>query len=760
MTTAVDGPTAVTTSGSVRGKVRDRVNVFRGIPFAAPPVGALRFRPPAQPIPWNGVLDATHAGPVAPQLPSALEKMLGAPPPRWDEAQCLTLNVTTPALDGAKRPVMFWIHGGAFVNGAGSSPVYDGTKFAQHGDVVVVTVNYRLGAFGFLHLDEVFGADFAGSGNAGILDQVAALEWVRDNIEAFGGDPDHVTIFGESAGGMSVGTLLGLPRAEGLYHRAIVQSGSSSFALPSGRATTTAREVLALAGVTTVEELESVPAEQILTAQAELLKRGADVDLPFQPVIDGAVVPELPLQTIASGATGNVATMVGTTADEMTLFLALELGAGSIDAAALRRQMEKLFGDGAAAVIDTYRANRADGSPGDLLTAISTDRVFRIPAIRLAEAQARQARPTFMYLFTWATPVMDGKLKSCHTLELPFVWDGVDAAGLGMLTGDGPERQGIADAMHAAWIAFAAHRRPRVARLRPRPPRDEALRHLDRDPGRPAGRRARPLGRGRPTLTRSSRRAEAPLRCSSGGGRGWGRLLDDGAAVDGEGVTNDEAGCVRAQPDDARGDLFGPSEPAHRHRVAHHLLDLLVAPHEAFEHWRPRAAGADAVDPDPLRGVLERARPGEADHAVLARDVRRQPGEADETGTRRDVHDRPVALTQHHGDLVAQAVEDAVEVERDRAVPVVHVVVRGEPTLARCPRVVHCVIEPAERRDRRRDHRGHLSRVRHVRPHEHRLDPARGDEIDGPLSAHLVDVRDQDVRATLGECDCGRPTEP
>ncbi len=218
--------------------------------------------------------------------------MLGAPPPKWDEAQCLTLNVTTPGLDAAKRPVMFWIHGGAFVNGAGSSPIYDGTKFARRGDVVVVTVNYRLGAFGFLHLDEVFGAEFAGSGNAGILDQVAALEWARDNIEAFGGDPDQVTIFGESAGGMSVGTLLGMPRAEGLYHRAIVESGGSSFALPSTRATATAREVLELAGVTTVEALEVVPAETILAAQGELLKRGARTDLAFQPVVDGNLVPE------------------------------------------------------------------------------------------------------------------------------------------------------------------------------------------------------------------------------------------------------------------------------------------------------------------------------------------------------------------------------------------------------------------------------------------------------------------------------------
>jgi para-nitrobenzyl esterase len=452
----VMGDTIVTTtSGQVQGTVRRDVNVFRGIPYAAPPVGPLRFRPPTPPIPWDGVLDATHAGPWAPQLPSPLEKMLGAPPPKWDEAKCLTLNVTTPALDAARRPVMFWIHGGAFVNGAGSTPIYDGTNFVKHGDVVVVTVNYRLGAFGFLHLDEVFGADFAGSGNAGILDQVAALEWVRDNIEAFGGNPDDVTIFGESAGGMSVGTLLGLPAAEGLYHRAIVQSGSSSFASPEPVATKTAREVLELAGITSVEELESAPAEQILHAQGELMKRGARTDLNFQPTIDGDVLPDLPLTTIASGATGNVTTMVGTNADEMTLFTGLDLGLGQIDQPMLHRMMEKLFGDRADEVIKRYTENRTDCSPGDLVTAVSTDRVFRIPAIRLAEAQAVQGRPTYMYLFTWESPVMDGKLRSCHALELPFMWDALAQPGLSMLTGDGPERQAIADAMHAAWIAFA-----------------------------------------------------------------------------------------------------------------------------------------------------------------------------------------------------------------------------------------------------------------------------------------------------------------
>jgi para-nitrobenzyl esterase len=454
MSTVMDEGTVRTTAGEVRGRSRRGVHGFRGIPFAAPPVGPLRFRPPA-PVPaWDGVLDATHAGPWAPQLPSPLEKMLGAPPPKWDEAGCLTLNVTTPAADGARRPVMFWIHGGAFVNGAGSTPIYDGTKFVEHGDVVVVTVNYRLGAFGFLHLADVFGADFAGSGNLGLLDQVAALEWVRDNIAAFGGDPDAVTVFGESAGGMSIGALLGMPRAQGLFHRAILQSGSPAFAARADAATAVARDILELAGITTVDELETVPADTILEAQGQLMARGDRLDLPFQPTVDGDVLPDLPLKTIASGATGDVPTMIGTTADEMTLFLGLNLGVGQIDEDQLLKQMRKFFGDDATKVVDAYKANRAGCTSGDLLTAISTDRVFRIPAIRLAETQARLGRPTYMYLFTWPSPVMDGKLKSCHALELPFMWDALDTPGLSMLTGDGQERQAIADEMHARWIAF------------------------------------------------------------------------------------------------------------------------------------------------------------------------------------------------------------------------------------------------------------------------------------------------------------------
>jgi len=442
----------------VRGLERHGISVFRSIPFAAPPVGSLRFRPPVPVAPWTEPYDAIRFGPVAPQLPSPLEAMLGAPDPVVDEAACLTLSVFTPAADDARRPVLFWIHGGAFVNGTGGSPIYDGTRFAQHGDVVVVSVNYRLGAFGFLHLDEIFGKEFSGSGNAGILDQVCALEWVRDNIAAFGGDPDHVTIFGESAGGMSVGTLLGLPAAQGLFHQAIVQSGGGSFVQDPAAATAVARSVLAEAGIDTVAALESASTDSLLAAQAKVLASGTRTDMPFMPVIDGTVLAQRPVDAVRSGL-GTVPTMIGTTKDEMTLFTALDLGVGEIDGAAVARVLEESFGDRADEIHAAYLALHPDLSVRDLLTVIATDRVFRMPAIDLAEAGVGR-RPTFMYLFAWETPILDGKLKSCHAIELPFMWDAIDKPGLSMLTGDGPERQGIADLMHAEWIAFARHGDP------------------------------------------------------------------------------------------------------------------------------------------------------------------------------------------------------------------------------------------------------------------------------------------------------------
>ncbi|MGZ6885567.1 MAG: carboxylesterase/lipase family protein [Acidimicrobiia bacterium] len=446
-------PIASTTAGTVRGIARDDVLVFRSIPYAAPPVGPLRFRAPQPVTPWSDVRDATRFGPVAPQLPSPLETMLGAPEPVIDEADSLTLTVFTPGLDDARRPVLFWIHGGAFVNGTGATPIYDGTRFAQHGDLVVVSINYRLGAFGFLQLEEIFGSEFTGSGNAGILDQVCALEWVRDNIAAFGGDPERVTIFGESAGGMSVGTLLGMPAAQGLFSQAVVQSGGGTFCQTAKGATEVARAVLAEAGIDTVAELESASVDAILAAQAKVLASGSRTDLPFMPVVDGSTLPKRPIDSVREGL-GAVPTVIGTTKDEMTLFTALDLGIGELDGDAVNRALEASFGNRAREIHAAYAALYPDASPRDLLTVIATDRVFRIPAIRLAEAGIPH-RPTFMYLFAWETPVFDGKLKSCHALELPFMWDAIDKPGLSVLTGKGDERQGIADVMHAAWISFA-----------------------------------------------------------------------------------------------------------------------------------------------------------------------------------------------------------------------------------------------------------------------------------------------------------------
>ncbi|MEP6625759.1 MAG: carboxylesterase/lipase family protein [Acidimicrobiia bacterium] len=452
-TDRADDLIAATTGGKVRGVTRDGIGIFRSIPYAAPPVGDRRFKPPAAVEPWDGVRDALRFGPVAPQLPSPLETMFGAADPECDEAASLTLSVYTPGLDDAKRPVMFWIHGGAFVNGTGGSPIYDGRRFARHGDVVVVSINYRLGAFGFLHLDDIFGQEFAGSGNAGILDQVCALQWVRDNIVDFGGDPDRITIFGESAGGMSVGTLLGLPVAQGMYSGAISQSGGASFCVRADQATATARTVLTACGIETVEQLRDAPMESILDAQRAIFAAGLRTDLPFVPVVEGNVLPQRPIDAVRDGL-GAVPTIIGTNRDEMTMFTALDLGTGTVNEATITAALTATFGDRAAAVASEYHDIYPDALPADIATALATDRVFRTPALRLAEAGV-STRPTWMYLFTWESPVMDGALKSCHALELPFMWDALDRPGLSMLTGDAPDRQPLADEMHAAWIRFA-----------------------------------------------------------------------------------------------------------------------------------------------------------------------------------------------------------------------------------------------------------------------------------------------------------------
>ncbi|MDQ1727114.1 MAG: para-nitrobenzyl esterase [Frankiaceae bacterium] len=443
-----------TRGGKVEGFERDGVHVFRGIPYAAPPIGPLRWNAPQREEAWSGTRDTSSFSPQSAQTEFAMTKMMGQKQPPYSE-DSLYLNVWTPACDDARRPVMVWIHGGAFLWGSGDTPWYDGTKFAVHGDVVVVTINYRLGPFGFLHLGDLFDGAFAGSGNAGILDQIAALEWVRDCIAGFGGDPERVTVFGESAGAASVGTLLGTPSARGLFRGAIPQSGAASWVSTRERATGIAQRVTANLGVSPgdVDALLAVPTDAVLSALPAFREDGVAA-LPFQPVVDGTVLKESPLAAIAAGNAADVHVLTGTNLTEMTLFTIADPEMAALTDDGIRARLRAAFGETGVAVLDDYRRRRPNETPAALWQEIATDGVFRIPAIRLLEAQSSHA-PVWSYLFTFETPAFSGILRSTHALEIPFVFDNLDRGGAELLTGAGPERQAIADAMHRAWIAFA-----------------------------------------------------------------------------------------------------------------------------------------------------------------------------------------------------------------------------------------------------------------------------------------------------------------
>jgi para-nitrobenzyl esterase len=450
----------MTRSGKVEGTESDGVLAFRGIPFAAPPVGPRRFLPPAREEAWDGVRDATHFAPDIAQANLPIARILGSTGAGSAE-DGLYLNVWTPACDDARRPVMVWIHGGAYVFGSGAVPWYDGTRFARHGDVVVVTINYRLGPLGFLHLADRFGDAAEGSGNAGILDQVAALEWVRESISAFGGDTDNVTIFGESAGANSVGTLLGLPAARGLFHKAIAQSGAGAWVSTRERAAQIAERTIASfdaetgAGTHDLASLQALPITRILAANPDLSDE-ADAGiaaLTWQPVVDGAVLRHTPLEAVAAGNAAGVHLLTGTNQNEITLFQVLDPTLADLDDDGIISRLRHIVAE-PAGLLRAYRDASPDASAGEIWSALATDAVFRIPAVNLADAQRAHA-PVWMYRFLWETPVFGGVLRSTHALEIPFVFDNLDQPGADKFTGDGPERAAIAATMHRAWIAFA-----------------------------------------------------------------------------------------------------------------------------------------------------------------------------------------------------------------------------------------------------------------------------------------------------------------
>ena len=431
---------------------------------ARAPVGSLRWQPPQPVEPWSGLFEATQFGPIAPQgtAPQGLVLTGDASDQRED---CLSLNVWTPALDAGRRPVMVWIHGGGFTGGSGGGLLYHGDTLAERGDVVVVTINYRLGALGFLahpSLDPPSGPRLAG--NWGLLDQIAALEWVRDHIDGFGGDPHNVTLFGESAGGMSVSALLAAPLARGLFHKAIIESGPP-FAHSLDHARHIGEELANILDVPrpTREDWESVPAGELVAAVQVLESRPVPpgrLPLPFLPVVDGGLLDAQPYETVLAGAGASVPLMIGTNRDELTLFALNDPRLGDLDETRLE-EWASLAVPGAAALeaIEIYRqvrgARHEPVAPRDLWIAMGTDLVFRWPSLRLASAHQVRHPGTFVYLFTWETPVLGGILGAAHALEIPFVFGRLDEPLVTALSGGGPEAERLSTQMLAAWTAFA-----------------------------------------------------------------------------------------------------------------------------------------------------------------------------------------------------------------------------------------------------------------------------------------------------------------
>jgi para-nitrobenzyl esterase len=459
MSEATQAPVVRTESGELSGLGGQGVTAFLGVPYAAAPFGANRMRPP-QPAPaWDGVRQATEYGPTVPK---------GDYPPQYQTLfpevvvpgeECLNLNVWTPDPGATGLPVLVWIHGGSFMNGSGSVGAYDGSAFARSG-IVCVTINYRLSAEGFLYLGD-------GIANLGLLDQIAALRWVRDNIATFGGDPARVTVAGESAGAMSVTTLLAMPMAAGLFSQAIAQSGGAAHTLTPEQGSTVAGYLADALGVpATRDAITEVALEKLIGTASDLVVEVQTAPdpakwgslalslLPFAPTVDGAVLPAHPLGAIAAGQSGDVPLLIGSNRDEARLFLVAPGAIDLIDDATLEAGAAGygLTPDGLA----VYRANRPDASPGDVLAAVVTDWFFGIPGLRVAEAHTGD---TWVYRFDHPGTEANNRLGACHAAEIPFVFNTVDREDTHPLAGDTPA-QAVADTAHAAWVSFIANGTP------------------------------------------------------------------------------------------------------------------------------------------------------------------------------------------------------------------------------------------------------------------------------------------------------------
>jgi para-nitrobenzyl esterase len=491
-----------TSAGRIQGAGERGLQAFRGVPYAAAPTGSLRFRAPQPPSPWAGVRQATRSGPAAPQLALPFFSWINAAA-RTPGEDCLTLNVFTPGTDGARRPVLVWIHGGGFMVGSGSTVVYEGQNLAERGDVVVVTINYRLGALGFCHLGTVLGGEMAECTNLGLRDQIAALEWVRDHIDRFGGARDNVTVFGQSAGGMSVGALLGAPRARKLFHRAICQSGAADHVMEHEEAERIASALLARLGgpPPSLAALGRMPIQTLLEAQSSVLADLGDFNslMVYLPMVDGDVVPIQPLEAIRRGETAHIPILTGATLEEWKLFRLIDPGIGRFDESDLRARMAEVLPPDAPAPADAARSylhalgeRSAARTPRDVWSAFQTARVFHLPSARLAEAQHAGGGSVHSYLVTWRAPAMRRALGACHAIEIPFVFGNERnplARPFSGFNGDGAR---FGRRIRHAWLSFARRGDPSHDRL-------------------PTWPRYRPDGRATMVLGRECSLADAPL---------------------------------------------------------------------------------------------------------------------------------------------------------------------------------------------------------------------------------------------------------